>query len=90
MSDKCFQKFFTQGKELPEMINMLKTTTKDPKVIKILEKYGPGFDEIYYNGIEDSTIKIAKNILAKGVDMDTISQCTGLSIKELEKLKRKL
>ena len=84
-----FKRFY-KDKELEEMINMLKTANKNPKIAKIVEKYGLGFDEIYYNGIEDGVEKTARKLLLKGVDMETISYSTGISIEELEKIKRKL
>ena len=32
-------------------------------------------------------LQIAKAMLAKGIDLDTTSQCTGISIDELKKFK---
>ena len=42
-------------------------------------------------GIEQGTIntkkEIVKNMLNQGIDLETISKCTNLSIEEIEKLK---
>ena len=84
-----FKRFYKDD-ELQEMIDMLRTANQDPKIAEIVEKYGWGFDELYLNGMEDNAIKNARNLLALGVDMETISLGIGISIKELEKLKRKL
>ena len=88
-----FKRFYTDNK-LQEMTNMLKTKPTNPKIIRILEKYGPGFDEIYYNGYEDGIIlsskKIARKCLEAGMDINIISRSTGISIEELEKIKRTL
>lgn len=85
---------FFKDDELSEMIEMLQTQTKKSEVARIVEKYGQGFDVIYFDGKEDGKIEgkieTARNFLAKGVDEEIISECTGISIGELEKLKIKL
>ena len=73
---------------------MLKTKPTNPKIIRILEKYGPGFDEIYYNGYEDGYAKgelkalkiIARKCLEEGLDISIISDATGLSIEEIKSI----
>ena len=84
-----FKRFYKDD-ELEEMIDMLRTANQDPKIAEIVEKYGWGFDEIYYNGMEDGAIKNARKLLANGVDINIISDSLGISIEELEKIKRKL
>ena len=37
-------------------------------------------------GIQQKAIETAKNMLNKGLDIELISECTGLDIKEIEKL----
>ena len=85
---------FFSGIELSEMIKMLKTASKNPEIARKIEEYGPGFDEIYLNGRADERAEVkldmVMNLLAKGVDDDIISSCSGFSIDELEKIKRKL
>ena len=38
-------------------------------------------------GMRDSKIQIAKNMLVKKININTISECTGLAIQEIENLK---
>ena len=47
------------------------------------EGYAEGFD----NGSDQKAIEIANNMLSKGIDIKTISECTNLDIEEIEKLK---
>ena len=47
-----FARFFKDD-ELSEMIEMLKTQTKNSEVEQIIEKYGQGFDVIYFDGKAD-------------------------------------
>lgn len=94
---KVLARFF-KGDELKEMIEMLKTLTKNPEVERIIEKYGEGFDSIYFDGkadgfnegIDDGKLQVAKNFLKKGVNIELISECTGISIDKIKNLKREL
>lgn len=81
---------FFDGEELSEMIGMLKTEMRNPKIARILEVYGPGFDVIYDDGVTDGKIDVARNLLARGVSEEIISDCTGVSIDEIREIKRKL
>ena len=38
-------------------------------------------------GIEQEKIEIVKNMLSKNIDISVISECTGLSKEEIERLK---
>lgn len=86
---KVLARFF-KGKELKEMIELLKTMTKNPEAERIIEKYGQGFDTIYFDGSNDTRIEIAETLLKKRVNIEFISECTKLSIDQIKKLKRKL
>ena len=85
---------FFKDDELREMIDLLKTFKRHPEVERIIEKYGEGFDTIYFNGradgVDDGKIQVARNFLRKGVDEELISECTGISIDKIKKLKREL
>lgn len=35
----------------------------------------------------EKTFETARNMIEKGIDLDTISECTGLSLEEIEPLK---
>jgi hypothetical protein len=65
-------------------------TSRNPEVSRIIEKYGQGFDVIYFDGKEDGKRDAAEKFLARGFDEEVISECTGISIDELKKIKRKL
>ena len=45
-----------------------------------------GLKEGHESGLKEGQLKIAKNLKDLGVDMNTISKSTGLSIEKLEKL----
>lgn len=86
---KVFARFF-KGDELKEMIEMLKTLTKNPEVERIVEKYGEGFDSIYFDGKADGKLQVARNLLVDGFDEEVVSRNTGFSIDKIKNLKRKL
>ena len=94
---KVLARFFKDD-ELLEMIDLLKTLTKNPEVERIIEKYGEGFDSIYFDGkadgftegIDDGKLQVARNLLKKGVNVELISECTGISIDKIKNLKREL
>ena len=69
---------------------MLKTQTKNSEVQRIIDKYGEGFDVIYFDGKADGKIEVVKKGLANGIDEETISILTGFSIDQIKNIKRKL
>ena len=76
------------------MIEMLKTQTNKSEVQRIIDKYGEGFDVIYFDGKADGIIEnkfeVARNLLKEGVEEEFISRNTGLSIDQIKNIKRKL
>ena len=86
---EVLKRFFT-GNELSEMVAMLKYKTENPEVRRIVERYGPGFDVIYFDGKDDAKLESATNLLNEGIDEEIISRCIGLSIDQIRELKRKL
>ena len=106
------------GNDWSELIEMLRAVTDPQEVDRVIEKYGIGFDEIYFDGkadgfaegrnegrnegwnegwnegrnegFNDGRLLDAENFLAKGIDEEIISECTGVPIKKLEEIKRKL
>ena len=94
---KVLARFFKDD-ELLEMIDLLKTLTKNPEVERIIEKYGEGFDSIYFDGkadgftegIDDGKLQVARNFLRDGFDEEVVSRNTGLSIDKIKNLKREL
>ena len=79
---------------MSEFLSQFGNCSEDEKIKKILEVYGDGFDDIYWEGkaegIAENSLEIAKNCLVNGVSEDIICRCTGVFISELEKLKREL
>ena len=94
---KVLARFFKDD-ELSGMIEMLKTQTRNPEVQRIIEKYGEGFDTIYFDGKADGKIEekaeakldIVKKGLSDGIDEGIISRLTGFSIDQIKDIKRKL
>ena len=90
---KVLARFF-KNKELKEMIELLKTLTKNAEVQRIIEKYGQGFDSIYFDGktdgINEAKIEVAKNFLHEGFDIELVARNTGLSIDKIKKLNGEL
>ena len=74
------------------MIKM--TQTKNSEVERIIKKYGQGFDTIYFDGKADGIIETkidnAKNLLKEGFDEEVISRNIGLSLDQIKNIKRKL
>ncbi|WP_295602353.1 hypothetical protein [uncultured Methanobrevibacter sp.] len=73
---------------------MLKTQTNKSEVQRIIDKYGEGFDVIYFDGKADGIIEnkfeVARNLLKEGVEEEFISRNTGLSLDQIKNIKRKL
>ena len=44
----------------------------------------------YEKGVEQNKLEIAKNMLKKNMDIDTISELTGLDINTLQKLSKEM
>ena len=72
------------------MIEMLGLESENPEIQRVIEKYGQGFDIIYFDGKADERIAIARNLLKDGFDEEVISRNTGLTINQVKELKRKL
>ena len=68
--------------------------TKNSEVERIVEKYGQGFDSIYFDwkadSIVESKLEIARNLLRDGLDVDIVSKNTGLSLNEIKSIKKEL
>ena len=83
------KRFFADN-ELSEMVAMLKYKTENPEVRKIVDKYGPGFDVIYFDGKDDGKLEGASNLLAEGIGEEIVSRCMGISIDKINQLKSEL
>ena len=69
---------------------MLKTQTNKSEVQRIIDKYGEGFDVIYFDGKADGKVDVARNLLKEGVEEEFFSRNTGLSLDQNKNIKRKL
>ncbi len=70
------------------MVEMLKLESENPERMRIIEKYGQGYDLIYFDGKYDAKIEIARNGILKGLDLNIISALTGFSIEYLKEIKK--
>ena len=91
-------KKLSKDKVVEEYMNKLNSVNKDPIFKKLMtdeedrKKYENTIrknakDEGKKQGITEKTIEIAKKMIEKNKDINEISEITGLSIEEIEKLK---
>ncbi len=66
--------------------NIIDTAAEDGRAEGFAEGRSEGFSEGEAKGKAEERILIAKAMIAKGMDMNTISEITGLSDEELESL----
>ena len=93
--DKMMEKYKEKIEKLnedPEFIEVV-SKEKDAEMVHntlIKEGYEQGIEVGMSQGLEQGissrNIEIAKNMLNKGMDISTISECTGLSKEEIEEL----
>lgn len=83
-------KRFFEKDELSEMVEMLKLESENPERMRIIEKYGQGYDLFYIDGKYDAKREIARKGLLQGLDLNIISELTGFSIEYLKKIKKDL
>ena len=48
--------------------------------------YDKGYDKGFESGTKKRTLELAKNLKSKGIDINIISETTGLSVDEINKL----
>ena len=94
---KVLERFFDND-DLSEMIGMLFEKIENPRVACLIEKYGEGLHSVYEDGyidgrdnnksffIKKGKLEDSRNLLDKGFDVVFISDVTGLSISEIEKI----
>ena len=87
-----------KNKELDEAIEKLEYMSKNDKERHIIDSF-KDYERDYYNdlnyekqegikeGIKNKSIEIAKNMLKKGYKIEDISELSGLSVEEINKLK---
>ena len=80
--------------EAKNFINKAKELSSDDEMVYMFDQENmqemirnTELEEATEKGSQENAIKNAKNALALGLDFETISKITGLSTKEIEKLK---
>lgn len=73
----------------------IKKLNEDPTFIEVVSKekdaemtYNTFREEGFAEGISSRNIEIAKNMLSKGLDINTISECTDLTLEQIKELKK--
>ena len=88
-NDKVVSKFMDELNKLNESTLFRRYMTEEEDQRKI---YNSGMKAAERKGLEQGIlqekIEIAKNLLNKNIDINIISESTGLSIEEIEKLKQ--
>ena len=69
-------------------------TTRTAVLEKARADYDAGFSSAYHDGLEEgahkNAIEIAKNMLIKGYDFESVAECTGLSLEFIQALQIEL
>ena len=76
-----------------ETFRSFMTYEEDQRLIQNTEKkmaYDEGISQGISQGIEQEKLEIAKNMLAKKMDISTVSELTGLDADTLEKLSKEI
>ncbi len=83
-------KRFFEKEELSEMVEMLKLESENPERMRIIEKYGQGYDLFYFDGKYDARLEMVIKGILNGGDLEFLSKISGFSIEYLKKLKKDL
>ena len=79
---------------MSDLLSFREKESEEEKIAAILETFGPCFDDVYkdgkYDGKHEAKLEVVSNLLAMGLDEDIILEGTGISISELNKIKRDL
>ena len=76
-----------------ETFRSFMTYEEDQRLIQNTEKkmaYDEGISQGISQGVEQRNVEIAKNMLAKKMDISTVSELTGLDTTTLEKLSKEI
>ena len=78
--------------ELRDHASMYLTYVTNPRKIRYIESkeegFKIGFDEGYKEGIKEAKIESARKMIEAGIDINSISSITGLTIDEIQNLKK--
>ena len=85
---------FTRLEEAKNFINKAKELSSDDEMVYMFDQENmqemirnTELEEATEKGSQEKALENAKNALALGLDFETISKITGLSMEEIEKLK---
>lgn len=85
-----------ENKEIKKAMDIINEMSMDEKEWELymsrqraILDYNTGMRDAREEGIKEGAIKIAKNMLKKGIDIDTIIEVTGLTKEEIEEIKNK-
>ena len=85
-------------KKAKEVLDELSQDEHERRLVELREKYimdqkateaagyDKGYDKGFESGTKKRTLELAKNLKSKGIDINIISETTGLSIDEINKL----
>ena len=83
-----------QVKKAKQVLEEISQDEREIYLAELREKYimdqkaieGAGYDKGLAAGIQQEKIQIAKKLLSQKIDLETISEVTGLTLEELKKL----
>ena len=85
--DPEFQKYMSEEEDKKKIQNSLLSEAKEEGISQGIEQgYTSGINDGIYKGENKKSIEIAKNMLNKNMSIEDISDITGLSIEEINKL----
>ncbi|KYH28023.1 PD-(D/E)XK nuclease family transposase [Clostridium tepidiprofundi DSM 19306] len=85
---KTIEIYKAREKSLHERANMI-SSAREEGIKEGMEKgIKKGMEKGIEKGIKEGIFKIAKNLLVMGMDEDTVSKATGLSVEEIKNLKQ--
>ena len=77
------------------MVKKIEDMSKDPNMVRYINDenlkriaYEMDMEESNKKGHEQAKIEIVKKLVLQNVDINTISKATGLSLKEIEEIKK--
>lgn len=80
-----------ENKEIKKAMDIINEMSMDEKEWELymsrqraILDYNTGMRDAREEGIKEGAIKIAKNMLKKGIDIDTIIEVTGLTKEEIK------
>ena len=87
--DPEFQKYMSEEEDKKKVQNSLLSEAKEEGISQGIEQgYTSGINDGISKGISQEKVNIAKNLLSMNMSLEDISKATGLSIEEINKLRK--